>query len=48
MLFRSEEGSLGDVIRVTNSRSNKIIEAKVTGNNRVAVYSNGRTAMLGN
>jgi flagella basal body P-ring formation protein FlgA len=32
-----EEGSLGDVIRVTNISSNKIIEAKVNGTNRVDV-----------
>ena len=42
-----EEGSLGDVIRVTNIRSNKIIEATVNGNNRVAIH-NGRTNMASN
>ena len=42
-----EEGSLGDVIKVMNNRSNKIIEAKINGNNRVAVQ-NGRTDMASN
>jgi flagella basal body P-ring formation protein FlgA len=43
----SEEGSLGDIIKVTNIRSHKIIEAKVDGNNRVAVY-NGSVDMASN
>jgi flagella basal body P-ring formation protein FlgA len=42
-----EEGSLGDIIKVTNIRSNKLIEAKVNGNNRVAVHS-GRADMASN
>jgi len=33
----AEEGSLGDIIRVTNVRSNKTIEVKVIGTNRVVV-----------
>lgn len=42
-----EEGSLGDVIKVTNVRSKKTIEAKINGNNRVAVQTM-RTAMASN
>jgi flagella basal body P-ring formation protein FlgA len=34
-----EEGSMGDVIRVANIRSNKVIEAKVSGSGRVDVIA---------
>ena len=36
-----EEGSKGDVIRVTNIRSSKVIEARVSGPNRVDVLGDG-------
>jgi flagella basal body P-ring formation protein FlgA len=39
-----DEGSLGDVVRITNSQSKNIVEARVTGANRVRVQSlNART-----
>ena len=34
-----DEGSLGDVVRITNSQSKNIVEARVTGANRVRVQS---------
>ena len=34
-----DEGSIGDIIRVINIRSNKVIEAKVSGPNRVDVLT---------
>ena len=42
-----DEGSLGDVIRVTNVRSNKLIDAKVNGTNRVSV-GEGRASVASN
>lgn len=35
-----DEGSMGDVIKVTNIRSNKIVEARVNGANKVEVSVN--------
>ena len=40
-----EQGSIGDVIRVTNSHSNLTVEAKVEGPNMVSVSFNGTTAL---
>ncbi len=40
-----EQGSIGDVIRVTNSRSNLTVEGKVEGTNVVSVSLNGTTAL---
>lgn len=35
-----DEGSMGDVVRVTNIRSNKVVEARINGTNRVEVNPN--------
>jgi flagella basal body P-ring formation protein FlgA len=40
-----DEGSLGDVVRITNSQSKKIVEARVTGANRVRVQSLSASAV---
>jgi flagella basal body P-ring formation protein FlgA len=40
-----EQGSVGDVIRVTNSQSNLTVEAKVEGPNMVSVSLNGTAAL---
>jgi len=40
-----DEGSKGDVVRVSNLRSNKIIEAKVSGHSRVAIVSRAEVAV---
>ncbi len=40
-----DDGSDGDTIRITNTQSNKIIEAEVTGPARVAVLATGLIAM---
>jgi len=34
-----DEGSLGDIVRIANSQSKNIVEARVTGTNRVRVQS---------
>ena len=40
-----DEGSLGDVVRITNSQSKKIVEARVTGANRVRVQGLGASTI---
>jgi flagella basal body P-ring formation protein FlgA len=40
-----EQGSVGDVIRVTNSHSNLTVEARIDGPNMVSVSLNGTTAL---
>jgi flagella basal body P-ring formation protein FlgA len=40
-----QNGSDGDTVRIVNLRSNKIIEAEVTGTGRVSVLSIGMTAI---
>ena len=40
-----EDGSHGDVIQVSNTQSNTVIDAEVTGTNKVAVRPTGRIAM---
>ena len=40
-----DEGSKGDVVRVSNLRSNKIIEAKVSGQSRVEVFTHAEVAV---
>jgi flagella basal body P-ring formation protein FlgA len=40
-----EQGSVGDVIRITNSHSNLTVEGRVEGPNMVSVSSNGTTAL---
>lgn len=40
-----QNGSDGDTVRITNIRSNKIIEAEVTGMGKVSILSNGMTAI---
>jgi flagella basal body P-ring formation protein FlgA len=40
-----EQGSVGDVIRVTNSHSNLTVEGKIEGPNMVSVSLNGTTAL---
>lgn len=40
-----EQGSVGDVIRITNNRSNLTVEGKVEGPNMVSVQLNGATAL---
>ena len=40
-----ENGSDGDTVRITNTRSNKIIKAEVTGIGKVSVLSTGQTMM---
>ncbi|MTJ82614.1 MAG: flagellar basal body P-ring formation protein FlgA [Telmatospirillum sp.] len=40
-----EQGSVGDVIRVTNSHSNLTVEGRIEGTNLVSVSMNGATAL---
>jgi flagella basal body P-ring formation protein FlgA len=40
-----EQGSVGEVIRVTNSQSNLTVEAKIEGTNLVSVAMHGATAL---
>lgn len=40
-----DEGSLGDVVRITNSQSKTIVEARVTGANRVRVQKLGASTI---
>lgn len=40
-----EDGSDGDVIRISNSKSHQVVEAMVTGANRVSVRSNNQILM---
>lgn len=40
-----EQGSVGDVIRVTNSHSNLTVEGRIEGPNMVSVSLNGATAL---
>lgn len=40
-----ENGSDGDTVRISNTRSNKIIEAEVTGMGKVSVLSTGQMMM---
>jgi len=40
-----EQGSVGDIIRVTNKQSNLTVEGKVEGPNLVSVSPNGATAL---
>jgi flagella basal body P-ring formation protein FlgA len=40
-----DDGSDGDTVRITNTQSNKVIEAEVTGPAKVAVLATGLMAM---